>query len=137
MFQNHFGVDMRYGFRAVDEDYRFCGARDEIRKSEVSCNVRNCAAVPRNLQPMVREIHDIRTPEAEKGKGKTKKLLNGLCLEADKGGISLLLLVSEDNRPALVSLYTKFGFIITQNDDKACVMIRNPIESDECRTMIN
>jgi hypothetical protein len=128
---------MRYGFRASGDSYRYCGARDEIRSTEVSCNVRNCAAVPRNLQPMVREIHDLRTPEGEKGKGKTKALLNGLCLEADKGGISLLLLVSEDNRPNLVSLYSKYGFIITQNDDKACVMIRNPIESDECRTTIN
>lgn len=128
---------MKYGFRAVDKDYRFCGARDEIRANETSCNVRNCAAVPKNMQPMVREIHDIRTPELEKGKGKAKALLSGLCLEADKSGISLLLLVNEDNRPKLVSLYSKYGFIVTQDDKSACVMIRNPIESDECRTMTN
>jgi N-acetylglutamate synthase-like GNAT family acetyltransferase len=128
---------MRYGFRAVDENYRFCGARNEIKPTEVSCNVRACAAIPPKMQFAVREIHDLRTPDAEKGKGKTKELLNGLCLEADKGSISLILLVSEDNRPNLVSLYSKYGFIITQNDDKACVMIRNPIVSDECRKTIN
>lgn len=120
---------MKYGFRAVDKDYRFCGARDEIRDNETSCNVRNCAAVPKHIQPMVREIHDIRTPEAEKGKGKASALLKGLCLEADKFGISLLLLVSELNRSKLCTLYAKFGFIITQDDSKACVMIRNPVES--------
>lgn len=128
---------MKYGFRVVDINYRFCGARDEIKATEVSCNVRNCAAVPRNLQPMVREIHDIRTPELEKGKGKTKKLLNGLCLEADKFGVSLLLLVSDINRSELCTLYSRYGFIITQDDSNACVMIRNPIEINECRTMTN
>ena len=128
---------MKYGFRAVDINYRFCGSRDEIKATETSCNVRNCAAVPRNLQPMVREIHDIRTPDKEKGKGKAKALLNGLCLEADKHGISLLLLVSEINRSKLCTLYSQYGFIITQDDSSACVMIRNPIENDECRTMTN
>ena len=128
---------MKYGFRAVDKEYRFCGSRDEINPNEVSCNVRNCAGVPRTMQGSVREVHDIRTPSEEKGKGKTKSLLNGLCVEADRDGISLILLVSEDNRPILVSLYSKYGFIIAQNDDNACVMIRNPIEISECRKTIN
>lgn len=128
---------MRYGFRAFDKKYRFCGSRDEISGAEASCNVRNCAAVPRDMQPMVREIHDLKTPAGERGKGKASFLLSGLAVEADKYGISLLLLVDEPNRSKLCTLYARFGFIITQNDSSACVMIRNPIESDTCRTMTN
>jgi N-acetylglutamate synthase-like GNAT family acetyltransferase len=126
---------MRYGFRAFDKKYRFCGARDEISALEASCNVRNCAAVPRDIQPMVREIHDLKTPTGERGKGKASFLLSALASEADKYGISLLLLVDQANRSKLCTLYARFGFIITQDDEKACVMIRNPTEIDTCRTM--
>ncbi len=118
---------MKYGYRCFDgKTYSQRGNKEEIHPTECSLLIRNCLAVPRDMQPMVREVHNLLTPDGEKRKGKAKALMNLVCAEADASNISLLLLVSEDERPKLVKLYSSLGFVTVQDDDKAFVMIRNP-----------
>lgn len=125
---------MKYGFRFQDSDkYGFAGDRDMIDAGCCSVVVRNCQGIPRDMQPFVREIHDLRTPEHKRRAGLAKKMMKNLCDEADLGCISLILLVDEDKKPTLCKFYDIFNFEIAQDDDKACVMIRKPLEtSKEC-----
>lgn len=125
---------MKYGFRyQISYKYGFAGDRDMIDAECCSVVVRNCRGIPRDMQPFVREIHDLRTPEHKRRTGLAKKMMSNLCLEADEGQISLLLLVNEDKKATLCKFYGIFGFEIAQDDDKACVMIRKPLEtSKEC-----
>jgi N-acetylglutamate synthase-like GNAT family acetyltransferase len=124
-------IIMKYGFRTFDGClYSIKGSKEDIRPTECSLLIRNCLAVPKDMQPSVRELHNLVTPEGLKKKGLAKKLLRLACEEADASNISLLLLVSEDERPKLIKLYELFGFIMTQNDDKACVMIRLPMSAE-------
>lgn len=118
---------MKFGYRTFDGDkYYTRGGKDEIRAGECSVLIRNCVAVPRDMQPSVREFHNLLTPDDKRGKGLAKHLIALVCAEADSGDISLILLVSDDNRAKLVKLYSSFGFVTTQDDDKAFVMIRLP-----------
>ena len=122
---------MKYGYRTFDgKIYSEKRSREDIRPIECSVLIRNCLAVPKDMQPSVREFHNLVTPDGSKGKGLAKHLLALVCAEADASNISLLLLVSEDGRAKLVKLYKSFGFIMTQNDDKACVMIRLPTSAE-------
>mgnify|MGYP000275800124 CR=1 FL=1 len=118
---------MKYGYRTFNgKTYADKRSKDEISADECSVLIRNCLAVPRDLQPSVREFHNLLTPEGQRGKGLAKKLISMVCDEADVSGVSLLLLVSDDNKKKLIALYESFGFVITQDDEKACVMIRLP-----------
>lgn len=116
---------MKYGYRTFDgNSYLFRGSKEDVRPNECSVLIRNCLAVPKDMQPSVREFHNLVNPS--KGNGFGRELIKHVCNEADGGCVSLLLLVSEDERSKLIELYESFGFIITQNDEKACVMIRLP-----------
>ena len=118
---------MKFGYRCFDgEKYFTRGGKDEIRACECSVLIRNCVAVPREMQPSVREFHNLVTPEDLRNKGLATKLIALVCAEAEASNVSLILLVSEDNRPKLVDLYSSFGFLTAQDDDKAYVMIRLP-----------
>ena len=119
--------NMKFGYRCFDGSlYSYRGSKDEIRATECSVLIRNCTAVPRDMQPMVREVHNLLTPVGERRMGKARSLMKSVCAEADASNISLLLLVSEDGRDKLVELYSSIGFETVQNDDNAYVMIRNP-----------
>ena len=118
---------MKFGYRCFDgKTYSSRGAKDEIRASECSVLIRNCAALPRDMQGSVREFHNLVTPDNLRSKGLAKRLIALVCAEADASNLSLILLVSEDNRSKLVKLYSSFGFDTAQNDDKAYIMIRLP-----------
>lgn len=122
---------MKYGYRTFDGKlYSEKGSREDIRPTECSVLIRNCLAVPKDMQPSVREFHNLVSSDGIKGKGLVKKLISLVCAEADTSNISLLLLVSEDGRTRLIRLYESFGFLVTQNDDKACVMIRLPTSNE-------
>jgi N-acetylglutamate synthase-like GNAT family acetyltransferase len=111
--------------------------KSEIKRSEAHLLVRNCAGLPKTMQHGVREIHDLVVPEDKRGNGLAKKLLVEICSEADTSQINLLLVVSQDGRPNLVKLYRMHGFEIAQDDDKAMIMIRQPLSNAECLKKIH
>lgn len=122
---------MNYGYRTYDGTlYSERRSKEDVRPTECSLLIRNCAALPRHMQSGVRELHNLHTPAGSRKKGLAKHLVALACAEADASNLSLVLLVSEDGRANLVKFYKSFSFETAQNDDKAFVMVRSPRISD-------
>jgi 5-deoxy-D-glucuronate isomerase len=122
---------MKLGFRGQKGDsYRFLHGREDAAPGETTCVVRICQAAPKHKNTL-REIHNLTTPNGSRGLGQASKMLENVCKEADIKVFSLILIVNEDEKSRLCSFYDKFGFIITQDDAKACVMIRLPSVANE------
>ena len=83
-------------------------------------------AIPKDMQPGIREITSLYTSESSRGKGKASILLRKVCKEADNAGIVLLITPKPfDNgldQAELEQFYSRHGF--TKIQDTAVMMAR-------------
>ena len=83
-------------------------------------------AVPKEIQPGIREITSLYTSESSRGKGKASELLRKVCKEADNVGIVLLIVPKpfDDglDQDALEQFYSRHGF--TKIQDEPIMMAR-------------
>lgn len=72
--------------------------------------------LPADLREGIRELTELVTLEAERGKGHASMLMQKVCSEADKAGLVLLLQPRSEVIPQdkLLSFYEKFGFQVVQ-----------------------
>jgi len=88
-----------------------------------SCWVRMMADLPTSARDSVRLIHDLQTAKGMQGRGQGTQLLRKVCIEADKDGMTLILMPDTDK---LEKWYTSFNFNRVQ--DSPVLMVRTPQE---------
>lgn len=93
------------------------------RKYEsATCEVRYSLALPVELRQAIREVFNVKTASGMRGKGHGSKLMEQICIEADKADKILILLPKDDK---LEKWYNRFGFDIIQTEP-AVIMMRKP-----------
>jgi N-acetylglutamate synthase-like GNAT family acetyltransferase len=68
----------------------------------------------------MREVYDVRVPEAQRGSGLGSALMASICAEADTSGVHLMLIA---DTPELADWYRRLGFEEIQHEP-AIVMTR-------------
>jgi predicted N-acetyltransferase YhbS len=77
------------------------------RHITATCDLIVSNALPMGMRRNVRELHDLHTPEEDRGKGYASQLMHDLCRDADEHGM-LLMLVADDVK--LAAFYSRWGF---------------------------
>lgn len=86
-----------------------------------SCQVRISLALPKRMRDRTREITKVQTPAKLQGQGLATKLIEHVCEEADKDGMTLVLWPRPFgdialSQAMLISWYQRFGFQVIQPD---------------------
>lgn len=88
-----------------------------------SCWIRMMADLPMGARDSVRLVHDLQTAKGMQGKGQGTRLLRSVCIEADKDGMTLILMPDSEK---LEKWYNGFDFQRVQ--DEPVLMVRTPKE---------
>lgn len=102
----------------------------EIRMNE-GCSLRIAIpkGFPEEIQRVAREITELFTLPDKRNQGFARKLLESVCEEADKSGLSLLLECKPDEDDTeserLQKFYAKFGFAVFQREPLLMCRVKN------------
>jgi ribosomal protein S18 acetylase RimI-like enzyme len=91
-----------------------------------SCWIRMMTDLPMQLRDGVRLVHNLKTDKGMRGKGQGTELLRRICAEADREGVTLILM--PDNE-LLQKWYSKVQFSVVQTEPSV-LMVRPPSEME-------